>query len=80
MAQRRTPFTTYIMEVIDSKPDIVVAGTGAAGIMKPAANFAENLEKQGIQFIEQRTGDAYITFNKLVQQGKKVTGCFHLTC
>ena len=69
-----------MLDIIASKPDIIVTGTGAAGIMKPAAGLAENLEEQGIEFIAQRTDEAFKTFNQLVLQNKKVAGCFHLTC
>lgn len=69
-----------IMEVIDSKPDIIVVGTGASGLMKVADDLQNSLKGQGVKLIAQPTGEAHKTFNKLVQQDKKVAGCFHLTC
>ena len=69
-----------LAEVLAVQPDIIVAGTGAAGIMKPAVDLAETLEEQGIRLIARPTADACTTFNDLQRQGEKVAGCFHLTC
>lgn len=68
------------MEALDKKPDIIVIGTGASGLMKVAAGLQQSLKEQGIELIAQPTGEAYKTFNMLVQQNKSAAGCFHLTC
>ncbi len=63
-----------------AEPEIIVAGTGASGMMRPAAGLTSLLKVQGIKLICQPTTAAYMTFNKLRQQNKNVAGCFHLTC
>ncbi len=69
-----------ILAILDAKPEIIVVGSGAAGIMRLAAGLKELLEKQGVELLAQKTAKAYVSFNQYWQQGKKVAGCFHLTC
>jgi len=38
------------------------------------------LESKGIEVIVEKTGEAYKTYNKLVEEGKNVAAGFHLTC
>ena len=68
-----------IRELIDTEPEIIVAGTGSSGLMKPSQELIQFLAGTGIEFIAQRTGDAVQTYNTL-SGAKKVGGCFHLTC
>ncbi len=67
-------------ELLRAEPEIIVAGTGASGMMKPAAGLAALLKAQGIELICRPTAAAYMTFNKLRQQDRNAAGCFHLTC
>lgn len=69
-----------IAAVIDAKPDIIVAGSGAVGFMKPIKGLQSQLIELGIELIVQPTSKAYETFNMLHGKGKNVAGCFHLTC
>ena len=39
-----------IGELVDSGPELIIAGTGASGLMKPAATLAATLESKGIEF------------------------------
>ena len=68
-----------MMELLATDPDIVVAGTGAAGLMRPASELQALLTARGIDFIAEPSGKAYLTYN-LLEAGKKVGACFHLTC
>ncbi len=67
-------------KLLQAEPEIIVAGTGASGLMKPAAGLTALLGEQGIELICQPTATAYMTFNKLLEHKKKGAGCFHLTC
>lgn len=69
-----------IVDLIQSKPEVIVAGTGSSGLMRPAAKLEELLADKGIAFIAKPSKKAAETFNSLTKQGKKVGGCFHLTC
>ncbi|GBE12290.1 hypothetical protein BMS3Bbin14_00098 [bacterium BMS3Bbin14] len=67
-------------KLLRAEPEIIVAGTGASGMMKPAAGLTALLKEQGIELICQPTATACGTFNELLQHNKKGAGCFHLTC
>jgi hypothetical protein len=71
--------TADIMELLAAGPDVIVAGTGAAGLMRPAGELQELLASRGIDFISKPCGRAYRTYN-LLDAAKKVGACFHLTC
>ena len=60
--------------------EVVVVGTGAYGVMKVPQSLREQIEKSGLSLREAKTEEAVKIFNELSEQGKKVTGAFHLTC
>jgi len=64
--------------VVDSKPDVLVIGTGAHGIMSLPAETIKYLEEAGIEVICQPTGQAVETFNQITD--RKKAAAFHLTC
>lgn len=71
--------TDDIRQLIQARPEIIVAGTGDSGLMKPAPGLQEKLESQAIRFIARPTGEAKDCYNRL--QGQyRVGACFHLTC
>ncbi len=68
-----------ITELADSGPEIIIAGTGASGIMKPDAGLAGVLATKGIEFKSAPSEEAVELYNGLC--GSRKTGaCFHLTC
>lgn len=69
-----------IAELIDRAPEIIVAGTGAHGIMKPDKALISLLDNKGIQFEALPTAEAVNAYNRFSDAGHKVGGCFHLTC
>lgn len=66
-------------ELIDSAPEVIVAGTGVSGGMKSDRNLEKYLAKLGIEFIATPNEKAMGIFNKLTQE-KRSGACFHLTC
>ncbi len=40
----------------------------------------KHIESLGIEIITQKTTEAVKTYNKLLEEGRKVIGAFHLTC
>jgi len=71
--------TADIMELIAAGPDVIVAGTGASGFMRPANELQELLASRGIDFICEPSSRAYRTYN-LLDAAIKTGACFHLTC
>ena len=68
-----------LKELIAAKPDIIICGTGAMGVMRPTAALKDFLEASNIDFIVQKSSKAVETYNQL-SRPQKVGGCFHLTC
>lgn len=67
-------------EVLKYKPEILIVGTGADGVMQIPESTKSALKDNDIELIEEITSVAYETFNRCSKEGKRVTGAFHLTC
>jgi hypothetical protein len=67
-------------DVIDFKPEILVVGKGASGLMDVPASTIKTLREHGIKVVAENTSRACTIFNKQAESGKKVVGAFHLTC
>jgi hypothetical protein len=67
-------------DLINAKPEIIIIGTGAYGVVKPPKEILEFIEKQGIKVIVEKTGTACKTYDSLLKQGKKVAALMHNTC
>ena len=68
-----------IEPLLETRPDILVAGTGMSGMMQPEPELMDYLKKQGIQLIALPNSDAVEQYNHS-PEGKDIAGCFHLTC
>ena len=68
-----------IQELLATGPEIIICGTGAMGVMRPAANLKEYLAESAVEFIALRSSKAVETYNQM-SGTKRVGGCFHLTC
>ena len=65
--------------LIQSNPEIIVAGTGVNGLMKPEKELERLLHQKGITFIAEATPKAAEIYNRFLSE-KQVGACFHLTC
>ncbi len=68
-----------IIEVIDYKPEVLIIGTGASGLMKVDDNLKEKLKSLGIKTIINKTTEAVEEYNRIYKD-KKVVAALHLTC
>jgi len=68
-----------IKPVLDYGPDVLVVGTGYFGAMRVSSEVRKEMESRGIEFVEEKTGDAVNSFNELSAR-KKTVAAFHLTC
>ena len=68
-----------INDLIESRPEIIIAGTGAYGLMQPEEGLNIQLRKKGIQFRMAPSEQAVKLYNDLYKQ-MRVGACFHLTC
>ncbi|MCP8310820.1 MAG: Mth938-like domain-containing protein [Candidatus Methylarchaceae archaeon HK01B] len=64
----------------ESKPEVLVVGTGYSGFMKISEKVLDELRSRRIKMIAQPTKQACQTFNELFKSGRKVIAAFHLTC
>ncbi len=69
-----------VKDILSTRPAILVVGTGYSGNMKVPESFRSALAGDHIQLIEESTKEAIKTFNRLLTEGKRVAGAFHLTC
>ena len=68
-----------IDELIKSKPEVIIVGTGSSGLMKPEKELEKLLQQKGIELISTLSRKAVKIYNDL--SSKKLVGaCFHLTC
>ncbi|NPA39883.1 MAG: hypothetical protein GXO57_05525 [Thermodesulfobacteria bacterium] len=67
-------------EVWKFKPEYLVVGTGAYGVMKVSQDVYKKADSLGIKIKALNTSEATSEFNKLIKEGKKIAGAFHLTC
>ena len=68
-----------ITEVIAENPEVVIVGTGAAGLVKVLPEVRQTAEARGIKLIAEPTEDACNTYNKL-SRTQKAVAALHLTC
>ena len=67
-----------IAGLIESAPEIIIVGTGANGMLKPAPGLKDILMDEGIELIPLPNQNAVERFNELSLE-KRVGACFHLT-
>jgi hypothetical protein len=63
----------------ECKPDVIVIGTGANGMMKVPNETVQHLHEICGELIIKDTGEAVRQFNALVGS-RRIVGMFHLTC
>ena len=76
-----------VERALRQKPDIIVIGKGAMGIVKVTQECQDFIRKQGIELIIDRTEEVVKTFNIILEESEeeegkqeKLIGLFHLTC
>ena len=68
-----------IKDLIETKPDIIIVGTGTSGLMIPEPDIEDSMRKLGIDLKVVPTQNAVKLYNKLYK--KHLTGiCLHMTC
>jgi len=69
-----------LKEVLDYHPEVIVIGKGASGAMQVPDEVIDQLEEEKIEVVCENTDKACQTFNRMLNQGKRAVGAFHLTC
>ena len=68
-----------LRDLIYSSPEVIIAGTGVSGNMKPEKNLLKELSRLAIELIAKPNNKAIEIYNSM-DPGKRVGACFHLTC
>jgi hypothetical protein len=66
-------------EVVKEKPEVLIVGTGANGVMKVPEDVKSYLKEKGIELIAVNSFEATGLFNELSSK-KRVACALHLTC
>lgn len=69
-----------LIDLLQSKPQLLVVGTGASGLMRPAPGLEAHLQSAGVEAVFLPTADAVARYNALLGEDKRFAACFHLTC
>ena len=69
-----------IVDILESRPDMLVVGTGYAGNLEIPTNLRKELAECGVQLLSDRTAESVELFNRHRAQNENVAGVFHLTC
>ncbi len=76
-----------VKRAIEQKPDTIVIGTGESGLAKITKEAQEEIRRNNIKLVIDKTEEAVKTFNAIKEdseeeEGKqeKVIGLFNLTC
>jgi hypothetical protein len=65
--------------VLEARPELLVVGQGARGLMRVAVETAQGLDAAGIELVAQPTGNAWQTYNRY-REKRSVAAALHLTC
>jgi len=68
-----------ITGVFDSRPDVLIVGTGYSGIMVVPEVTIRFVRSKGIEVLVEKTEKAVALYNKLAKE-KTVVAALHLTC
>lgn len=66
--------------VLSAKPEVLVVGCGAYGVMRVSDEVRQALEQEGIRLEASDTAAAVDRFNELSETGCNVAAAMHLTC
>jgi hypothetical protein len=69
-----------VEDILRLRPEMVVIGTGYYGVVRVDREVIEKLRDEGIDVICEESRKAVETYNKLLEEGKKVALAIHLTC
>ena len=68
-----------IEKAIEEKPEILIVGTGASGLMEVPKEAESYITSRGIRLVVDRTREACKAYNRFSKLAKTI-GALHLTC
>jgi len=67
-------------DILNTKPDMLIIGTGYYGRMQVPDETKQYLEERGIKVLQAKTRDAVTEFNQLQKEYACIVAALHLTC
>ncbi len=77
--EEHRPQISELADIVRAEPDVLVIGTGYAGVMSVADQVRNYLTAKGIDVRVEKTKTAVELFNSLVGK-EKVIAVLHITC
>ena len=68
-----------IANIMNEKPEMLIVGTGAYGLMKVQPEAEQLTKAKGVKLIAKPTNEAYNIYNQLCHS-QRVVAALHLTC
>jgi len=68
-----------IAEISKEKPEVLIVGCGASGMMKVLPELEKMAKNQGIELIVETTDKACDTYNRL-RHSQRLVAALHITC
>lgn len=69
-----------ISNVLKIKPEKLIVGTGAYGLMRVSEKVTETCKGKGIEILAHKTAKAVQLYNDQSEDESSIAACFHLTC
>ena len=73
-------YLSDIIGILETKPAVLVIGTGAMGKMNVEQSLIDELQSKGIKAEVYQTDKAVKVFNELKEKEVDLCAAFHLTC
>lgn len=77
--EEHRPQISEFAEIVKAEPEILIIGTGYAGVMSIPDQIRNYLTSKGIEVRVDKTARAVDLYNSL-RQNEKVIAAFHITC
>jgi hypothetical protein len=78
--EHHTVLIEDLAELIKAKPELIIVGTGAYGIVKVLPDVKRSLEAKNIALICLPTDEACDEYNKAFESKRRVAAILHSTC
>ena len=66
----------HIKELVEYKPDLLVIGLGAGGLLTLAENVQMHIHQNRVKYTAKHNDEAIKIYNKALAEGKKVAAIF----
>lgn len=69
-----------IIQLLSNNPEVIVIGTGQDGLLEVDEEFKNQIAKQGIELVIDKTPEAFKVYNEKIKAGQRANALMHTTC